>query len=75
MQEMNCIDLSRTNYRAISRSAMVPTFAPGAVEHGLPQAGENVETIAEDLNGVQLEKEKEWGKGTGLSGYFTNLTT
>jgi hypothetical protein len=75
MHEMNCIHLSRPDYPAISSLAMVPTFAPGAVEHILPQVVGDGNAIAEDLNGVQLEGEKEWGKGTSLCRYllFTNL--
>jgi hypothetical protein len=66
MHEMNCIDLSRTDYRAISRSALVPTFARGAVEHNQTQAEENCDPIVDDLIGLQLEKEKEWGKEMGF---------
>jgi hypothetical protein len=67
---MNYIHLSRPDYRAISCSAIVPIFTPDAVEHNLPQVSGNGEAIAEDLIGVQLEKEKEWRKGTGLVACF-----
>jgi hypothetical protein len=54
MQEMNYIHLSWPDYRAISGSAMITTFPPGAVEHNLSHVGENVEAIAEDLIDFQL---------------------
>jgi hypothetical protein len=71
MQEMNCIHLSRPDYPAISSSAMVPTFAPGAVESNLPQAVENLEIPAEFLNASQSLPEKRGQKVTSLSGYLS----
>jgi hypothetical protein len=62
---MNCIHLSRPDYPAISSSAMVPTFIPDALEHNLPQVGENVGMIVEYLLAGRLVRKVE-GKGDKL---------
>jgi hypothetical protein len=49
---------------------MIPTFAPGAVEHILPQVGENVEPIVESQITFELVKEREWRKVRRLGGYL-----
>jgi hypothetical protein len=70
MQEMNCIHLSRSDYPAIRSSAMFPNFAPGAVEHILPQVVENIGIPAEFLNASQSLPETKWDKVTSLCGYL-----
>jgi len=70
MHEMNCIHLSRPDYPAISSSAMVPTFASGAVEHNQPQVDENVEPLVDDQIGWQLDGEKEWQNLICICGYL-----
>jgi hypothetical protein len=46
MQQMNCIHLSRPDYRAISGSDMIPTRAPGAVVYNPHEAGEKFKSEA-----------------------------
>jgi hypothetical protein len=70
MHEMNCLHLSRSDYPAISSSAMVPTFIPDTLEHNLPQVGENVGIPAEFLNPSQSLPEKRGQKVTSLFRYL-----
>jgi hypothetical protein len=70
MQEMNCIHLSRPDYRAISGSALLPTLAHGATEHNPPMSDNTVGSLVADNHRNQFR----WnGLGRKVMGFVGDI--